>query len=100
MNKEEKEKLINEIVGILHKDAGTMYTKGSCGELGEEYLALSEDYFGDVAESISGLIEAITDPENQPNQFGIDINATYCMPDEVVDKETHEQYLKDIGINK
>lgn len=53
MNKKTKQELINEIVGILHKDAGTMYD--AKGSEDEPRIALDEDYFDDVAESIYQL---------------------------------------------
>lgn len=56
MNKEKKEKLINEIVGILHKDAGIMYDADFGGE---QYVSLTEDYFEDVAESIYYRVEGV-----------------------------------------
>lgn len=54
MNKEKKQELINEIVGVLHKDAGIMYDADFGGE---QYIALTEDYFKDVAESIYQNVE-------------------------------------------
>jgi hypothetical protein len=62
-----------EIIGILHLNASTMYSKGSCGELGGESIVLDKDYFEDVAKSIRIMFDAITDPENQPNQYGIEL---------------------------
>ena len=55
MNKEQKQELINEIVGILNKDAGTMYDGKQPDD--EARIALDEDYFEDVAESVFNHLE-------------------------------------------
>ena len=61
-------KLIEE---LLWKYAIQSYGKGSCGELGDSYMAINSDSFSDLADEIINLIQAVFDPENQPNQFGI-----------------------------
>lgn len=95
------ETLKTKILEILNAESETMHGAGSCGELGDSCQAINSDYYPDVADKILNLIQIVFDPENQPNQLSIkNPFERFCMPDEVVDEETHEQYLKDIGVRK
>ena len=95
------ETLKNKIIEILNSESDTFYASGSCGELGSEFQVVPDYSYDDVASKICSVIQIVFDPENQPNQLDIkNPFERFCMPDEVVDKESHEQYLKDIGVSK
>ncbi len=67
------EKIKEEILKILNSHAyETNISAGGHGELERETIITSDD-FGNIAEGIRIFINAITDPENQPNQFGINL---------------------------
>ena len=55
--KEEEEKLKLEIINLLHKATNKFYTKDSCGELGDENLAIDCDDIPEVADDIIKLIK-------------------------------------------
>lgn len=65
MNKELK----LEIIKILRSEE-QIVKLGSDGEY-ESYIGIIEDDYYSISEKICSLIQAITDPENQPNQYGI-----------------------------
>lgn len=89
------EELKNEIQKILEKYQEN--ETSSTGITGQ--IIIYELYFPDIVNDIEKLIKIVFDHENQPNQLGIENPfKVFCMPDEVVDKESHEQYLKDIGV--
>lgn len=64
-------KIIDKIVEILDKNSESVYKKGSCGELGDSFMAIDSNNFSDISTEIVNLMQIIFDPENQPNQFGI-----------------------------
>lgn len=66
------EQIKKQITDILWKSADKVHSAGSCGELGDSFQALDSDLFSDVAIEIINLIQIIFDPENQPNQLGIE----------------------------
>lgn len=91
------EALKNEIQKILEKHQVDETT--NTGTTGEKIIYWQS--FSDIQNDIANLIQTVFDPENQPNQLGIENPfKVFCMPDEVIDEETHEQYLKDIGVRK
>ncbi len=66
------EKIKKEIDNILWKHTTIAHSKGSCGELGESFHAIDSDDFDKVSDKIIDLIYIIFDPQNQPNQLGIE----------------------------
>lgn len=58
-----------EIIQIL-KSQEQRVKMGSDGDY-EVYQAVTDDCYKDVAEKVALFIQSITDPENQPNQYGI-----------------------------
>ena len=66
MNKENLEK---ELFAIFASEE-TDLKSGSDGDY-ETVKAISMYSYSEVAAKITSLIQAITDPENQPNQYGI-----------------------------
>lgn len=68
--KTDNEKILrNEIMKILISAQGTCKI-GSDGDYSVETCILADD-FEFVVNGVASLIQAITDPENQPNQYGI-----------------------------
>lgn len=63
------EELKKEIIAILISEQ-TSAKVGSDGDYSAIVCVDSEDYTS-VADKVCSLIQAITDPENQPNQYGI-----------------------------
>jgi hypothetical protein len=63
------EQLKAEIIKILIANQGECKLGGD-GDYDKELCVFSFD-FDTVADQIASFIQAITDPENQPNQFGI-----------------------------
>lgn len=96
------ENLKNQIKEILYRNQEVVYGRGSCGELGESFYAICSEDFQKVANQLIELIQIVFDPENQPNQLGIEnpFDYKYCMPDEIETKEDHEEYLRAIGFKK
>ena len=91
------EVLKSEIQKILEKHQ--VNETNSTGITGEKIIYWQS--FSDIQNDIANLIQIVFDPENQPNQLGIkNPFERFCMPDEVIDNETREQYLKDIGVCK
>lgn len=72
-----------QIIDILIKYQDTLFGRGSCGELGDSTMAIDADFFGDIAEDILK-----------------DFEPKKCMPDNINNKEEHEEYLKAIGHEK
>jgi hypothetical protein len=66
------EKVKEEIMNILIANQETCKI-GSDGDYSTELCVFAYD-FDLVASHIASFIQAITDPENQPNQFGIILN--------------------------
>ena len=66
------EEIKKQIIELLNNTAETAYGKGSCGELGDSFQAIDADYFSEVANDILKIIQIVFDPENQPNQLGIE----------------------------
>ena len=62
-------KVEEEIMNILIANQETCKI-GSDGDYSTEQCVFAEN-FDSVATKIASFIQAITDPENQPNQFGI-----------------------------
>lgn len=73
------EKNKNQITDLLQKHSSEVFSSGSCGELGDSFMAIDENSFSDLADEILQNFE--------PKK---------CMPDDVNSKEEHKQYLKDI----
>lgn len=69
MSVESNEKLKKEIINILISEQ-IIAKVGSEGEY-ERILCVDSEDYSVVANKICVLIQAITDPQNQPNQFGI-----------------------------
>jgi len=69
-----KEQIKLEIIGILHKDAGTMYDGKGAND--EARIALDEDYFDDVAESIYSHCENMFSYLNRKNITNYDPSFT------------------------
>lgn len=65
------ENIKNEIINILIANQETCKI-GSDGDYSKELCIFADD-FDLVANEITSFIQAITDPENQPNQFGISL---------------------------
>lgn len=65
------ENIKNEIIKILIANQEKCKI-GSDGDYSTELCVFADD-FDLLAETITSFIQAITDTENQPNQFGIDI---------------------------
>jgi hypothetical protein len=65
------EKIKKQIIELLSNSSETAHRKGSFGELGDSFQAIDSDCFSDVANEITNFIQIIFDPENQPNQLGI-----------------------------
>ena len=60
-----------QIIDLMYKSAEKVHSAGSYGELGDSFDALDAECFAVVATEITSLIQIIFDPENQPNQLGI-----------------------------
>jgi len=71
MNKEQKETLIQEIIGILHKDAGTIYDAKGTDD--ETRIALDQDYFNNAAESILNYCENMFNYFNRKNSLEFEV---------------------------
>ena len=100
LNKMEEIKKL--FIEVFNKNAETTFGRGSCGELGDAFQTIYSDDFYVIVDELLVIIQALFDPENQPNQFGIEnpFEFKYCMPDDINSKEEHEEYLKAIGYNK
>jgi len=102
MKKEEKEKLLQEIVGILHKNAGTMYDAKGIDD--EARIALDEDYFEDAAFSIYCHLENMFSYHNRKNlnyNEGF-VSVTSMLIKQIIDKyntewTSHEEQAKSIN---
>jgi predicted dithiol-disulfide oxidoreductase (DUF899 family) len=75
-------------VEIFSQEQNNLYETYSSSKKGIDGIDPHYDYVGNTLRSMSETMKDIITPHQ------------YCMPDEVVDKETHEQYLKDIGYTK
>lgn len=62
----------DKIIELLNNNTITCYGRGSCGELGDSFEAIEGEDISSVAEEIVNLIQTVFDPENQPNQLGIE----------------------------
>jgi len=65
------ENLKTLILEVLNKNTETANYSGSCGELGGSFKAINSEDFSIVVDEISNIINSCTDPENQPNQYGV-----------------------------
>jgi len=65
------EQIKKQIIELLNNNTITCYGRGSCGELGDSFQAIEGEDISSIAEEITTLIQTIFDPENQPNQLGI-----------------------------
>lgn len=63
------EKLKEEIIAILIRNQREELNSVTGERTGE--VAVYSDSYTDVANEIVMLLKSVTDPENQPNQFGI-----------------------------
>lgn len=70
MNAKTKELILIEIESILESGCTDYLAYG-----GSESSHIDPNNFPKVIERLTSFIQAITDPENQPNQYGIDINS-------------------------
>lgn len=61
----------NQILELLNKSCIICHSAGSCGELGDSFQAIDGEDISTITDEIINLIQAVFDPENQPNQFGI-----------------------------
>jgi len=69
-----------QITDLLHSFATEAHGKGSCGELGDSFMAIDSESFSDLADKILQNFE--------PKK---------CMPDGINSKQEHDEYLKTIG---
>ena len=72
-----------QLTDLLWTNATKVHGAGSCGELGDSFMAIDADCFSDLADEILQNFET-----------------KKCLPDGINSKEEHEQYLKDIGYAK
>jgi len=72
-----------QIIALLLANATTVHRAGSCGELGDSFMAIDSDCFSELADKILQNFE--------PKK---------CMPDGINSKDEHEQYLYDICYEK
>lgn len=86
-------KVIEQLIKILIGNQSDAKI-GSEGDYEQIKCIHSED-FADVALEIATFIQSITDPENQPNQYGITTieKEKPCMPDNIENKQEHIEYL-------
>jgi len=76
-------KIKKQITDLLWSRATEAHGKGSCGELGDSFMAIDSDSFSDLADELLQNFE--------PKK---------CMPEGINSKEEHEEYLKAIGYEK
>ena len=72
-----------QITDLLWANSTKVHAAGSCGELGDSFMAIDSDCFSELADKILQNFE--------PKK---------CMPEGISSKEEHERYLKDIGYEK
>jgi hypothetical protein len=77
------EHIKKQITDLLWSHATKAHGAGSCGELGDSFMAIDSDSFSDLANEILQNFE--------PKK---------CMPEGINSKEEHEEYLKAIGYEK
>ena len=77
------EQIKKQITDLLWSYATKAHGAGSCGELGDSFMAIDADSFSDIADELLQNFE--------PKK---------CMPDGIKSKEEHEEYLKAIGYEK
>ena len=77
------EQIKKQITDLLWSYATRAHGAGSCGELGDSFMAIDSDSFSDIADELLQKFE--------PKK---------CMPEEINSKEEHEEYLKLIGYEK
>lgn len=77
------EEIKKRITDLLWSYAEKAHGAGSCGELGDSFMAIYADSFDDLAD-----------------KFLQDFEPKKCIPDNVNSKEEHEEYLKAIGYEK
>ncbi len=73
------EQIKKKIIDILVENQETCKI-GSDGDYSQELCVFAYD-FNIVADEITSFIQAITDSENQPNQFGINLLQINKIPD-------------------
>lgn len=76
-------KFKKQITDLLWSHATKVHGAGSCGELGDSFMAIDADSFSDLADELLQNFE--------PKK---------CMPEGINSKEEHEEYLKAIGYEK
>ena len=77
------EQIKKQITDLLWSHATKAHGAGSCGELGDSFMAIDADSFSNIADELLQNLE--------PKK---------CMPEGINSREEHEQYLKDIGYEK
>ena len=77
------EEIKKQITDLLWSNATKAHGAGSCGELGDSFMAIDSDNFSDIADELLQNFE--------PKK---------CMPEGINSKEEHEEYLKAIGYEK
>ena len=77
------ETIKKQITDLLWSNATKAHGSGSCGELGDSFMAIDADSFSDIADELLQNFE--------PKK---------CMPDNINSKEEHQEYLKAIGYEK
>jgi len=77
------EQIKKQITDLLLANSTKVHAAGSCGELGDSFMAIDSDCFSELADKILQNFE--------PKK---------CMPEGISSKEEHERYLKDIGYEK
>ena len=77
------EQIKKQLTDLLWTNTTKVHGAGSCGELGDSFMAIDADCFSDLADEILQNFE--------PKK---------CLPDGINSKEEHEQYLNDIGYEK
>ena len=77
------EQIKKQITDLLWSYATKVHGAGSCGELGDSFMAIDADSFSDIADELLQNFE--------PKK---------CMPDDINSKKEHEEYLKAIGYEK
>ena len=77
------EQIKKQITDLLWSHATKAHGAGSCGELGDSFMAIDSDSFSDLA-----------------NELLQNFEPKKCMPEGINSKEEHEEYLKAIGYEK
>ncbi|MGJ1368203.1 hypothetical protein [Sphingobacterium spiritivorum] len=61
------------ILEVLTINSQISHSAGSCGELGDSFTSVHSDDFCVIIDQILEIIYSCVDPENQPNQYGVEL---------------------------